>query len=279
MITPRTSQPQEARVLFHEPLLFLDEIETIARLGAEKLMPRFRSLEAHQITEKARNDLVTVADREAEAAILEAIAERFPDHAVLSEEAGWHQRDPSRPTWIVDPLDGTTNFVHGLAHFAVSIGVAYEDEMLFGVVLDPVKNDIFRGAKGHGAWWNGERCSVSSRTSLPGCLLATGFPFKAHDVLDRYLAIFREVFLRCKAIRRPGSAALDLAYTAAGLYDGFFEFRLAPWDLAGGTLLVEEAGGTVTAIDGGEDIMSEGSVLCGPAGVVAELLEIINQVS
>lgn len=266
-------------MLFHEPLTFLDEVEAIARLGAEALLPRFRSLEAHQIDEKARNDLVTIADRESERAILEAINHRFPDHAVLSEEAGWHQRDSSRPTWIVDPLDGTTNFVHGLAHFAVSIGVAYEDQMLFGVVLDPVKNDIFRGAKGHGAWWNGQRCKVSSRAALPGCLLATGFPFKAHDVLDRYLAIFREVFLRCKAIRRPGSAALDLAYTAAGLYDGFFEFRLAPWDLAGGTLLVEEAGGMVTAIDGGADIMAEGSVVCGPSGVVAELLEVINRVS
>ncbi len=265
-------------MLFHEPLAFLDEVESIARLGADSLLPRFRSLEADQIDEKARNDLVTIADRESEAAILQAIAQRFPDHAVLSEEAGWRGRDPSKPTWIVDPLDGTTNFVHGLAHFAVSIGVAFEDEMLFGVVLDPIKNDIFRGARGHGAWWNGERCSISSRTTLPGCLLATGFPFKAHDILDRYLAIFREVFLRCKAIRRPGSAALDLAYTAAGLYDGFFEFRLAPWDLAGGTLLVEEAGGAVAAIDGGDDIMGEGSVVCGPAGVVEELLEIIHSI-
>ncbi len=136
-------------MLFHEPLTFLDEVEAIARLGAEALLPRFRSLEAHQIDEKARNDLVTIADRESETAILEAITGRFPDHAVLSEEAGWHQRDPSRPTWLVDPLDGTTNFVHGLAHFAVSIGVAYEDQMLFGVVLDPMQNDVFRGARGH----------------------------------------------------------------------------------------------------------------------------------
>lgn len=266
-------------MLFQEPLTFLDQVEAIAQLGAEKLIPRFRSLEADQISEKARNDLVSIADCESEAAILEAIVEAFPDHAVLSEEAGWHQRDASRPTWIVDPLDGTTNFIHGIAHFAVSIGVAYEDRMLFGLVLDPIKNDVFRGARGHGAWWNGERCSVSSRTALPGCLLATGFPFKAHDVLDRYLAIFREVFLNCKAIRRPGSAALDLAYTAAGLFDGFFEFRLAPWDLAGGTLLVEEAGGRVAAIDGGSDIMAEGSVVCGPEGVVTELLEVMARIS
>lgn len=264
-------------MLFPDPLTFLDEVERIARLGAARLLPRFRSLEADQVSEKARNDLVSIADRESEEAILDAIAERFPDHAVLSEEAGWTRRDRSRPTWIVDPLDGTTNFVHGIAHFAVSIGVAFEDRILFGLVLDPVKDDLFRSARGHGAQWNGRPCAVSSRSALPGCLLATGFPFKAHEVLDRYLRIFHDVFLRCKAIRRPGSAALDLAYTAAGLYDGFFEFHLAPWDLAAGTLLVEEAGGRVRAMDGGDDIMREGSVVCGPAGVVAELMEIIER--
>lgn len=269
----------EPSVLFQDPESFLNEIQRIAELGADQLMVHWRNLTPDQISHKARNDLVSAADFASEQAIVNAIQQQFPEHNILSEEAGWNANSEDGPTWIIDPLDGTTNFVHGLAHFAVSIGVAYEDQMLFGVVLDPVKNDIFRGAKGHGAWWNGKRCSVSSRTALPGCMLATGFPFKAHDVLDLYLAIFRETFLRCKAIRRPGSAALDLAYTAAGLYDGFFEFRLAPWDLAGGTLLVEEAGGIVTAIDGGDDIMSEGSVLCGPAGVVAELLEVINQVS
>ncbi len=263
-------------MVFHKQPDFPDLLEAIARKGAEKLLRRFRTLEADQIDEKARNDFVTIADRESETAILDEIDRYFPDHAVLSEEAGWHQRDPSRPTWIVDPLDGTTNFVHGIAHFAVSIGVSVEDRMVAGIVLDPVKNDVFTTLRGRGARWNGNPCAVSSRSGLPGCLLATGFPFKAHEVLDRYLEIFRRVFLRCKAIRRPGSAALDLAYTAAGFFDGFFEFHLAPWDLAAGTLLVEEAGGTVRAIDGGNDIMREGSVVSGPAGVVEELLEIIR---
>ncbi|MCD4749958.1 MAG: inositol monophosphatase [Thermoanaerobaculales bacterium] len=266
-------------MLFPKPLEFLDQVEAIARAGAVPLLSHFRSLKDHEVSQKARNDLVSVADMEAEQVILNAIREQFPDHAILSEEAGWHNRDPSQPTWIVDPLDGTTNFVHGIAHFAVSIGVAVEGRMLFGVIFDPIKNDLFRAARGHGTWWNGEPCTLSSRSSLEGCLLATGFPFKAHDLLDRYLAIFREVFLRCKAIRRPGSAALDLAYTAAGLFDGFFEFRLSPWDLAGGTLLVEEAGGRVCNMEGGAEIMEEGSVLCGPEGVVAELLEVINRVS
>lgn len=262
-------------MLFQDPQTFLDQVEKIARIGAARLLPRFRSLSADQVSEKARNDLVSIADNEAEEAILEAIADRFPEHAVLAEESGWHQRSRSRPTWIVDPLDGTTNFVHGIAQFAVSIGVSIDDQVQFGVVLDPVKGDLFRAARGHGAWWNGKPCSISPRSSLEGCLLATGFPFKAHDVLDRYLKIFRETFLRCKAIRRPGSAALDLAYTAAGLFDGFFEFRLAPWDLAAGTLLVEEAGGRVCNMQGGAEIMEEGSVICGPKGVADELLEII----
>lgn len=265
-------------MLFQEPQTFLDEIERIARAGAEPLLGYFRSLSSEQVSEKARNDLVSVADREAEATILEAISERFPDHAVLAEETGWHQRSGSRPTWIVDPLDGTTNFVHGIAQFAVSIGVAVEDQIQYAVIFDPIKGDLFRAARGHGAWWNGARCHISDRQDLRGCLLATGFPFKAHEVLDRYLAIFREAFLRCKAIRRPGSAALDLAYTAAGLFDGFFEFHLAPWDLAAGTLLVEEAGGRVCNLKGGPDFMEEGSVVCGPTGVVDELLEVIRQV-
>jgi myo-inositol-1(or 4)-monophosphatase len=265
-------------MLFQDSRTFLDQVEAIARAGASRLDRFFRSLTAEQVSEKARNDLVSVADREAETMILEAISKRFPDHAVLAEETGWHQRSRSRPTWIVDPLDGTTNFVHGIAQFAVSIGVAVDDRIEYGVIFDPVKGDLFRAARGHGAWWNGERCTISPRTNLEGCLLATGFPFKAHEVLDRYLAIFRETFLRCKAIRRPGAASLDLAYTAAGLFDGFFEFHLAPWDLAAGTLLVEEAGGRVTNMRGGAEIMEEGSVICGPPGVVDELLEVVRMV-
>jgi myo-inositol-1(or 4)-monophosphatase len=221
---------------------------------------------------------VSIADTEAEAAIVAMIERRFPDHAILTEESGWHHRAPDRPTWVVDPLDGTTNYVHGLAHFAVSVGVVVDDEVRYGVVYDPIKRDLFRAQRGHGATWNGRPCGISGRTGLEGSLLATGFPFKAHHVLDRFLAIFREVFLRCKAIRRPGSAALDLAYTAAGMYDGFFEFALSPWDIAAGSLLVEEAGGRVRNMEGGADIMTEGNVLCGPPGVVDELLEVVQSV-
>jgi myo-inositol-1(or 4)-monophosphatase len=263
-------------MLFQRPLDFLDAVEAVAHTGAAALAPYWRALDESQVTEKARNDLVSTADRASEEAILAEIEGRFPDHRVLSEEAGWSRHDTSGPTWVVDPLDGTANFVHGLAQFAVSVAVAVDDRVEFGVIIDPIKGDVFRAARGHGAWWNGEKCRITGRGGLPGCLIATGFPFRARHLLDPYLAVFRDVFLRCKAIRRPGAAALDLAYTACGIFDGFFEFRLSPWDIAAGSLLVEEAGGIVTDLDGGKTYLTTGDVLCGSAGVHRELLEVVQ---
>jgi myo-inositol-1(or 4)-monophosphatase len=262
-------------VIFQRSEAFLAEVESIARLGGQQLMAHWRSLDASEVTEKAHNDLVSTADLASERAILSAIRERFPDHIVLSEEAGWSGPAGSAPTWIVDPLDGTTNFVHGIPQFAVSIGVAVEGRMEIGVIFDPCKGDLFSAIRGHGTRWNGNPCHVSTRSGLEGALLATGFPFRAHDVLDTYLAIFRDVFLRCKAIRRPGAAALDLAYTACGLFDGFFEFKLSAWDIAAGALLVEEAGGVITDMQKGADYLDSGDVVCGPAGVHQELLQIV----
>jgi len=262
-------------VLFQEPDVFLANMVEIAGLGAEQLMAHWRTLEPDQINEKSRNDLVSAADLASEEVIIGEIRRRFQDHRVLSEEAGWSTSSGSGPTWIIDPLDGTTNFVHGIPQFAVSIGVAVDDRVEFGVILDPCRNDIFSAARGHGARWNGRPCRSSRRKSLAGALLATGFPFKAHRLLDPYLAIFREVFLRCKAIRRPGAAALDLAYTACGLFDGFFEFQLSAWDIAAGSVLVEEAGGTITDMDGGDRFLDGGNVVCGSPGVHRELLEIV----
>lgn len=262
--------------LFPDPGRALDEVEEIARRGARRLLPLWRSLAPEDATEKARNDLVSAADRASEAAILEGIRSRFPDHRILSEEDGASGGDGSgQPVWIVDPLDGTTNFLHGMAHFAVSIGVAVNGQVVLAVILDPVKGDVFRAARGLGATWNGRPCRVTARPGLRGALLATGFPFRAHELLDVYLDIFREVFLRAKAVRRPGAAALDLAYTACGIFDGFFEFRLSPWDLAAGSLLVEEAGGAVSDMDGGPSYLDSGNLLCGTPGVHRELLEAV----
>ena len=263
-------------MLFQDPVNFLAEVEAIARIGGQELMTHWRNLKPGQVDEKARNDFVSVADYASEKAIIDAVAQRFPDHRVLSEEAGWSGRERSGPTWIVDPLDGTTNFVHGIPHFAVSIGVTVDDRIEYGVILDPCRDDVFSAARGHGAKWNGSACRVSDRQGLDGALLATGFPFKAHRLLDPYLAIFRDVFLGCKAIRRPGAAALDLAHTACGLFDGFFEFQLSPWDVAAGSLIVEEAGGVIGSMDGGTDVLDSGNVVCGPEGVHRELLAVIE---
>ncbi len=190
-------------MLFQDPGNFLAEVEAIARIGGQQLMTHWRNLKPGQVDEKARNDFVSVADYASEKAIIDAVAERFPDHRVLSEEAGWSGRARSGPTWIVDPLDGTTNFVQGIPQFAVSIGVAVDDRVDYGVIFDPCRNDVFSAARGCGANWNGTACHVSDRQGLEGSLIATGFPFKAHRLLDPYLAIFRDVFLGCKAIRRP----------------------------------------------------------------------------
>lgn len=254
----------------------LDQAEVIARSGAEALMPYWRALEPADVSEKARNDLVTVADRASEEAILAAIGDRFPDHAVLAEESGWTRKKRDVPTWIVDPLDGTTNFVHGIAQFAVSVGIAVGDRIEVGVIIDPVKGDVFRAARGRGVEWNGTPHRVSNRPSLDGALLATGFPFRKNELLEAYLAIFRDIFPRCKGVRRPGAAALDLALTACGVYDGFFEFQLSPWDLAAGILMVEEAGGVVSDMAGGDQTLASGNIVCGSPGVHADLLAIIR---
>jgi len=264
-------------MLFQEPTGILNAAEEVARVGARELARFWRRLDDSQVSEKARNDLVSAADQASEAAIMKEIGRRYPEHRILSEEAGDTGGAPGAPTWIVDPLDGTTNFVHGIPQWAISVAIAVDDRVQIGVILDPLRDDVFRAARGHGTWWNGEKVTVSKRTGLAGALLATGFPFRAHSLLDAYLAIFRDVFLRAKAIRRPGAAALDLAWTAAGLFDGFFEFRLSAWDVAAGSLLVEEAGGVVTDMDGGDGYLSSGNLVCGTPGVHAELIEAVQR--
>jgi len=246
-----------------------------ANQGAAELMRRWRRLEPWEIDEKAANDLVTAADRASEEAILDVIRRAHPDHGILAEESGGAGLDGPDPVWVVDPLDGTTNFVHGFPHWAISIAVSVGGTPVAGVVLDPLKEDLFTASAGNGASWNGRPCRVTAREGLAGALLATGFPFKAHELIDRYLAIFRAAFLRAKAIRRPGAAALDLAYVAAGIFDGFFEFRLSPWDIAAGTILVREAGGTVTGVLGDGGFLAHGDVLAAAPGVHRELLELL----
>jgi myo-inositol-1(or 4)-monophosphatase len=265
-------------MVFRDPDRLLGTARAAAEAGARTLMEYWRSLKPSQVDEKAKNDLVTDADRASEAVILEVIRSAFPAHRYLAEESGRAEGgDEGQPMWIIDPLDGTTNFVHGLPHFAVSVAAAVGGRPVVGVVLDPIKNDVFTAVQGGGTRWNGAPCRVSQRQGLAGALLTTGFPFRARHLLEPYLAIFHDVFLGSKAIRRPGAAALDLAYVAAGIFDGFFEFQLSPWDIAAGALLVIEAGGVVSDMEGGDAYLATGDVVCGTPGVHGEMLEIVRR--
>ena len=250
-----------------------------ARAGAEVLMRYFRA-DDNQVAHKGPHDLVSQADHESEAAVIAEIRGRFPNHHILAEESGVSTgRDGGEESieWLIDPLDGTSNFVQGLPVFCVSVACRRAGEMVAGAVLDPTGNHLFTATAGGGAFWNGRPMRVAERQTLDGGFLATGFPFRSRGALDRYLAVFRDVYLEVSSIRRCGSAALDLAYTAAGVYDGFFEFRLSPWDFAAGMLLIREAGGRITDLDGGEAFFTSGNLVAGSPEVHRALLEIVGR--
>lgn len=244
--------------------------------GARVLRSTFRSADL-QVTAKAANDWVSEADRASEAAVTAVLRERFPRHEVLGEEGGLSGEGHDGYRWLVDPLDGTTNFLRGLPFFCISVACRRGRETVAGVVLDPLRNDLFTAARGGGASWNGRKIKVSGRTGLDGACLATGFPFRAKAALERYLHTFQGAFARAGAIRRCGAAALDLAYTAAGIFDGFWELRLSPWDVAAGALLIEEAGGRVTDLDGGDGYLVGGNVVGGSPAVHGDLLELLGE--
>jgi len=248
---------------------------TAAQIGGEVLRRHFRSLAPEQVSEKARNDYVSAADRESEEAIAAFLRRETPDLGLLAEEGGASGAAGAR--WVVDPLDGTANFIHAFPHFAVSVALVEGDEPRVGAVYDPMRDEMFSAARGGGAWCDGRRLAATARTGLQGAFMTTGFPFRMHAMIDLYLCVFRDVFLRVAAIRRPGAAALDLAHTAAGIFDGFFEFCLSPWDIAAGALLVREAGGVVTDLDGGGAIFAHGNVVAAAAGVHPELLALIRR--
>ena len=248
-----------------------------ARRAGEILLARWRMLPPGSVEEKAKNDFVSVADRESERAVVETIRAAFPGDGILGEE-GARRSGSSGREWIVDPLDGTSNFIAGFPFWCVSIGLRDRGELVAGVVWDPLRGEMYRAEKGSGAFRNDQRLSVSRRASSDGAFLATGFPFRAHAKIDEYLAVFRALFLRGRAIRRAGSAALDLACVAAGVFDGFFEFRLSAWDIAAGAVLITEAGGVLRDFEGGERYLEKGDVVAGPAGVVEDVLRAIRGV-
>jgi myo-inositol-1(or 4)-monophosphatase len=227
------------------------------------------------IQNKAANDFVSDVDRQAEKAIIETIKKTYPDHAIKAEENGELEGNPDFQ-WIIDPLDGTTNFLHGFPQFAVSIAFQQSGRITQAVVYNPVNQELFTASRGEGAMLNDRRIRVSTRKGLEGALLGTGFPFKEQQHLDCYLDTFRALFPTTAGIRRPGSAALDLAYVASGRLDGFWEIALNDWDMAAGVLLIKEAGGLVSDFSGGEDYLQTGNVVAGNPKVFKEILQTIR---
>ena len=227
------------------------------------------------VTRKRHNDFVSEVDRAAEHAIIAILKEAYPEHAILAEESG--AAGQSDYQWIIDPLDGTTNFLHGLPPYCVSIALAHKGVLAQGVVYDPTRNDLFTATRGRGAFLNDRRIRVSKVEKLADALIGTGFPFRDLANLDRYMTMFKEVTLKSTGVRRPGAAALDLAYVACGRYDGFWEIGLGAWDLAAGALLIQEAGGLVADLDGNGTYLESGNVVCGNPKVFAQLLRAVSE--
>lgn len=232
-----------------------------ARAAGDLIVRYMDRVEGLPVTSKGRNDFVSQVDREAERTIIDIIRKAYPSHAILAEESG--ASGESEYTWIIDPLDGTTNFLHGFPQFAVSVAVSHRGEVEQGVVYDPLRQELFTASRGNGAQLNSRRIRVSKLQGLEGALLGTGFPFRSHAHLDRYLDTFRLFFPDSAGIRRAGAATLDLAYVACGRLDGFWEIGLSPWDVAAGMLLIREAGGIVTDLYGDGDCIRTGNVLAG----------------
>ncbi|WP_044871959.1 inositol-phosphate phosphatase [Pseudomonas sp. LFM046] len=238
-----------------------------ARSAGELIFRSIERLDVISVNEKDAKDYVTEVDRAAELSIVQALRKAYPNHGILGEEGGLLEGkgEGADYLWIIDPLDGTTNFIRGVPHFAVSIACKYKGRLEHAVVLDPVRQEEFTASRGRGAALNGRRLRVSPRKSLEGALLGTGFPFRENqlDNLDSYLGMFRSLVGQTAGIRRAGSASLDLAYVAAGRFDAFWEFGLSEWDMAAGALLVQEAGGLVSDFTGGHDFLEKGHVVAG----------------
>jgi myo-inositol-1(or 4)-monophosphatase len=236
-----------------------------------------QNLDLLHVSRKAHSDFVSEVDGAAEEAIISILLETYPNHSILAEESG-AQGDPvkSEYQWIIDPLDGTTNFLHGFPHYSVSIALMHKNIPAQAVVYNPFANELFTASRGRGAYLNDHRLRVSKRSQLADCLIGTGFPFREFSHIESYMAIFRDIMPKAAGIRRPGSAALDLAFVAAGRYDGFWEFGLSPWDMAAGCLLITEAGGLVGDMDGNATYMQSGNLVAGNPKIFGQLIQVIS---
>jgi myo-inositol-1(or 4)-monophosphatase len=249
-----------------------------AREAADIIQYGARNLDRLTIDSKGPGDYVTDIDRNAEKAIVDVLLSAFPNHGIVGEEgSGASRGDPNSDyIWIIDPLDGTTNFLHGVPQYCVSIALAVKGVLTQGVIYDPSRNDLFTATRGAGAFMNNRRLRVSKQLRLRDSLIGTGFPFRDGAAFDEYLVQLKNIMPKCAGLRRPGAAALDLAYVAAGYFDGFWEMKLNQWDMAAGALLIQEAGGLVTGIDGEDTYMQSGSIIAATPKVFPELLKVLQ---
>ncbi|OVE78601.1 hypothetical protein BVY01_05070 [bacterium I07] len=237
------------------------------------LKAEFRQLKDSQIDLKGMGDYVTELDRRSENEIIRTIEKSFPDHNIIAEESGNNELK-SEYSWIIDPLDGTANYVQGIAMFAVSVAVQYKDVLKAGVVYDPVADEMFSAAENTGAFLNNKSIVVSEKRDISDAMLASGFPWRSREHMDAYLASFKALLTASAGVRRMGAAALDLAYTACGRFDGFWEMKLKPWDIAAGVLLVREAGGHVFDFRAEDEFMASGNIVAANSDIGKHMLKV-----
>ena len=247
-----------------------------AKSASKILVDNFGKLSTEDIKEKKKNDFLTFVDEQSEKTIINILLNAFPDHSIHAEESG-RKKHKSDFEWIIDPLDGTKNYISDIPIFSISIALRYKNQIQLGVVLDPIRNELFHAEKNKGAYLNGNKILVSGRHDLDECLLATGFPFKSRQSLPLYLKCFQEIFLSSSGMRRMGSAALDLAYVASGRFDGFWELGLSPWDMAAGSIIIEEAGGKVSDFWGEDSHLDNGYIAATNGNIHPALIQIIQQ--
>jgi myo-inositol-1(or 4)-monophosphatase len=247
-----------------------------ARKAQRSLIRDFNEVEHLQVSKKGPADFVSAADRKAEKILQQELAKLRPDFGFIMEEGGRIEAKDGKTYWIIDPLDGTTNFLHGIPHFAISVGVQREDELIAGIVLDVVRDELFWAEKGVGAYVNERRIRVSARRKLPEAVFGTGIPFHGKPGHEPFVKEVTKVMAEVAGIRRLGAAALDLAYVAAGRFDGFWETGLQPWDISAGIILVREAGGTVTDLTGGDKMMETGGIIAANDVLHAPLAKLIK---
>ncbi|MCP1659852.1 inositol monophosphatase family protein [Neisseria perflava] len=247
-----------------------------ARKAGQMMIRASGNLDTVKIDSKAFNDFVSTVDRESENILIEALKTAYPHHKITCEESGSHGSDNAEYEWIIDPLDGTTNFLHGHPQYAISMALLHKGKLQEALVYAPERDDCYMASRGKGALLNDRRIRVSNRIELNRCLIGTGFPVVDQSMMDKYLAILKDFLGKTAGARREGAASLDLCAVAAGRFDGFFEFNLKPWDIAAGALIVQEAGGIVTDMRGDEGWLESGNIVAGNPKVLAQMLKVIS---